>query len=143
MMRWWVHGNCLSSAETFGLLLYASKNWRIRNKFGRVKPRRPRYRRASTLASSSTTPSPHSALAIFLLMYSPSCQYSETSSELTASYARPRAASTSATTSLKRSSLSRSSLPRDAPFDCLGTAETFLVLARRAGAVDGLFFLLV
>ena len=64
-------------------------------------------RRFVRQVSSSTTPSPHSALAIFLLMYSPSCQYSETSSELTASYARPRAASTSATTSLKRASLSR------------------------------------
>jgi len=64
-------------------------------------------RRFVRQVSSSTTPSPHSALAIFLLMYSPSCQYSETSSELTASYARPRAASTSATTSLKRASLSK------------------------------------
>jgi hypothetical protein len=34
----------------------------------------PGYSRAIVAASSSTTPSPHSALAIFLLMYAPSSQ---------------------------------------------------------------------
>src|SRR5437870_11585662 len=59
----------------------------------------PGYSRAIAAASSSTTPSPHSALAILLLMYSPSSQYKPTSSALTAWYARRLAASMSARTS--------------------------------------------
>src|SRR3954470_1797016 len=59
----------------------------------------PGYWRAIVAASSSTTPSPHSADAIFLLMYAPSSQYRPTSSELMAWYARRRAASISARTS--------------------------------------------
>lgn len=63
-------------------------------------------------------------------MYSPSCQYSETSSELTASYARPLAASMSATTSSKRMSLPSTSVVEDAPLaNCLITAETFFARA--------------
>lgn len=59
----------------------------------------PGYSRAIAAASSSTTPSPHSADAIFWLMYLPSSQYSSTSSVLIAWYARRRAASISARTS--------------------------------------------
>src|ERR1041384_749089 len=59
----------------------------------------PGYRSAIVAANSSTTPSPHSADAIFLLMYLPSSQYRSTSSVLIAWYARRRAASISARTS--------------------------------------------
>jgi hypothetical protein len=78
-------------------------------------------------ASSSTTPSPHSADAILLLTYSPSCQYNLTSSTFTAWYARRRAASISARTSSNfRAGSSVVDRRLAAPTSCFPALDDFL-----------------